>query len=305
MAVDAKPLKISKKKAQDAKSFTNQDKAKGKSTLKERQEKKYPFPDSDVASMLDELLKSKVIELPEMKRPEESGKVDDPNYCKYHRLVSHPVEKCFVLKDKIMELHSEGLIEFEEEVASSNVASITRVIPEYEVLTMAIKFVCKKMKVTKPSLKGFVRPSKGPLVEHDELPSQRANCFDPNAYRLLVKVGYDHEDVTKMANETRTIWQKKVKPTKQGLGFSPVKLKIHKKTAAYITADEVDENDEIMVESPRISVFDPLGRPSDRQSVFDRLSRPSALNTKRVVRFAKPRKPSFKRSARREKREAP
>ncbi|OMP14295.1 hypothetical protein COLO4_00084 [Corchorus olitorius] len=105
-----------------------------------------------------------------------------------------------------------------------------------------------------------------------------------------------------MANETRTIWQKKVKPTKQGLGFSPVKLKIHKKTAAYITADEVDENDEIMVESPRISVFDCLGRPSDRQSVFDRLSRPSALNTKRVVRFAKPRKPSFKRSARREKR---
>ncbi|OMO74166.1 hypothetical protein COLO4_26688 [Corchorus olitorius] len=94
----------------------------------------------NVASMLDELLKSKVIELREMKRPEESGKVDDPNYCKYHRLVSHLVEKCFVLKDKIMELHSEGLIEFEEAVASSNLASITRVIPEYEVLTMAIKF---------------------------------------------------------------------------------------------------------------------------------------------------------------------
>ncbi|OMP12238.1 hypothetical protein CCACVL1_00068, partial [Corchorus capsularis] len=74
MAVDAKPLKISKRKAQDAKSFTTQDKAKGKSTLKERQEKKYPFPDSDVASMLDELLKSKVIELPKMKRPEESDK---------------------------------------------------------------------------------------------------------------------------------------------------------------------------------------------------------------------------------------
>ncbi|OMO68077.1 hypothetical protein CCACVL1_20095 [Corchorus capsularis] len=218
MALDAKPLKISKKKAQDAKSFISQDKTKGKSTLKERQEKKYPFPDSDVASMLDELLKSKVIELPEMKRPEESGKVDDPNYCKYHRLVSHPVKKCFVLKDKIMELHSEGLIEFEEAVASSNVASITRVTPEYEALTMAIKFV---------------------------------------------KAGYDHEDVTKMANETRTIWQKKVKPSKQGLGFSPVKLKIHKKTATYITIDEVDENDESLVRSPRISAFDRLGRLID------------------------------------------
>ncbi|OMO93972.1 hypothetical protein CCACVL1_06239 [Corchorus capsularis] len=122
----------------------------------------------------------------------------------------------------------------------------------------------QKDEVTKPSLKGFVRPSKGPLVEHDELPSHRANCFDPNAYRLLVKAGYDHEDVTKMANQTRTIWQKKVKPSKQGLGFSPVKLKIHKKTTAYITVDEVD--DESLAESPRISVFDRLGRPSDRQS---------------------------------------
>ncbi|OMO52499.1 hypothetical protein COLO4_37140 [Corchorus olitorius] len=378
MAVDAKPLKISKKKAQDAKSFTNQDKAKGKSTLKERQEKKYPFPDSDVASMLDELLKSKVIELPEMKRPEESGKVDDPNYCKYHRLVSHPVGKCFVLKDKIMELHSEGLIEFEEEVASSNVASITRVIPEYEVLTMAIKFglfdpiilpvastklatsqqiggshfsetyedednegwtlvtrhrakknhpKCVKMletqkkahqliskpkqtlvqrkktpsefhkaiqqhvripitlnefmpsqlkevkchsprkpedgeakphileksdqkkkessqpvkrvdeitknlgnltlpltslqkdEVTKPSLKGFVRPSKGPLVEHDELPSQRANYFDPNAYRLLVKAGYNHEDVQKWQVRLEQFGKRKSSPQSRGLVF--------------------------------------------------------------------------------------
>ncbi|OMO94186.1 hypothetical protein CCACVL1_06118 [Corchorus capsularis] len=140
MVVDAKPLKISKKKAQDAKSFTSQDKTKGKSTLKEREEKKYPFPNSDVASILDKLLKSKVIELLEMKRPEESDKVDDPNYCKYHRLVSHPIEKCFVLKDKIMELHREGLIEFEGEVASSNVASVTKVTPEPATLTVGIKF---------------------------------------------------------------------------------------------------------------------------------------------------------------------
>ncbi|OMO86867.1 hypothetical protein CCACVL1_09415 [Corchorus capsularis] len=74
MAVDAKLFKISKKKVQDAKSFTSQDKAKWKSILKKRQEKKYPFLDSSVASMLDELLKSKVIEPPEMKRPEESDK---------------------------------------------------------------------------------------------------------------------------------------------------------------------------------------------------------------------------------------
>ena len=86
---------------------------------------KYHFPDADVSSILDDLLKNKLIQLPEMKRPNEADKVNDPNYCKYHRLVSHPVEKCFVLKDKIIELYKDGKIEFEEKVATSNLASIS------------------------------------------------------------------------------------------------------------------------------------------------------------------------------------
>ena len=68
--------------------------------------------------MLDELLKSKLIQLSELKRPEEANRVNDPNYCKYHRLISHPVEKCFVLKDKIMELYNEGKVEFDDKTAS-------------------------------------------------------------------------------------------------------------------------------------------------------------------------------------------
>lgn len=50
--------------------------------------------------MFDELLKLKVTELLEMKRSEEASKVEDPNYCKYHRLISHSIEKCFVFKIK-------------------------------------------------------------------------------------------------------------------------------------------------------------------------------------------------------------
>ena len=65
---------------------------------------KYPFLDSDVSEIFDELLELKVIDLPEMKRPDEAGKTDDPNYCKYHRLVSHPLEKCFVFKNRVMRL---------------------------------------------------------------------------------------------------------------------------------------------------------------------------------------------------------
>ncbi|KAG4163050.1 hypothetical protein ERO13_D01G147750v2 [Gossypium hirsutum] len=47
-------------------------------------------------------------------RPEEVDLVDDPNNCKYHRLISHPLNKCFVFKDRIMQLNKERKIEFEE-----------------------------------------------------------------------------------------------------------------------------------------------------------------------------------------------
>ena len=48
----------------------------------------------------------------------------------------------------------------------------------------------ERSKISKPPLEGFVRPLKALMVEHDNLPTQQANHFDLNAYRLLVKVGY-------------------------------------------------------------------------------------------------------------------
>ena len=74
--------------------------------------------------MLDHLLELKLIELPEMKRPEEADQTNDPKYCKYHRLISHPIEQCFVLKDKIMELARQGKIMFDDEVATANLAMV-------------------------------------------------------------------------------------------------------------------------------------------------------------------------------------
>ena len=53
-------------------------------------------------------------------------------------------------------------------------------------------------KISKPPLEGFVRPLKAPMVEHNNLSTQRANHFDPNAYRLLVKAGYKQEEVAKL-----------------------------------------------------------------------------------------------------------
>jgi len=79
-------------------------------TLKELQEKKYPFPDSDLSGMLDDLLEKGVIELPKPKHLEEVGRTADPKYCGYHRIVSHLLEKCITLKERIMQLAEEGRI---------------------------------------------------------------------------------------------------------------------------------------------------------------------------------------------------
>ena len=71
--------------------------------------------------MLDYFLTLKVIKLPEMKCPEKANQTNDSKYCKYHHLVSHLVERCFVLKDKIIELACQGKITFDDDdVMTSN-----------------------------------------------------------------------------------------------------------------------------------------------------------------------------------------
>ena len=62
--------------------------------FKEREQKVYLFLDEDVPNILEQLLQLKLIELLECRRPEDLGKVDDPNYCKYHRIIGHPIQKC-------------------------------------------------------------------------------------------------------------------------------------------------------------------------------------------------------------------
>ena len=56
-------------------------------------------------------------------------------------------------------------------------------------------------KISKPPPEGFVRPLKASMVKHGDLPTQRANHFNPNAYRFLVKAGYKKEVVAKLVQE--------------------------------------------------------------------------------------------------------
>ena len=54
------------------------------------------------------------------------SRVNDLNYCHYHRIISHPVEKCFILKDLIMKLVKQERIHMDlDETVKSNHATIT------------------------------------------------------------------------------------------------------------------------------------------------------------------------------------
>jgi len=67
-----------KPKLKDKKSTSFKDTTKKSSTLKELQEKNYPFPNFDSSSALDDLLEKGVIELPQPKCPKEDGRSNWP-----------------------------------------------------------------------------------------------------------------------------------------------------------------------------------------------------------------------------------
>ncbi|KAL0445566.1 UNVERIFIED_CONTAM: hypothetical protein Slati_1684500 [Sesamum latifolium] len=126
MTVNVAPFKL-KGIAKDSIGPNNNvpyEKPQRKLTLKEMQARQYPFLDSDVPGMFDDLLEANLINLPEMKRPEEAEWKDDPKYCKYHRLVGHAIQDCFVFKDKVMQLARQGKISLEEDSAAANVIMI-------------------------------------------------------------------------------------------------------------------------------------------------------------------------------------
>ena len=65
--------------------------------------------------ILHKLLKKGLIELPELRCLEEIGRTNDPKYCKYHRIISHPIEKCKALREQDLQLTKEGKITLDKE----------------------------------------------------------------------------------------------------------------------------------------------------------------------------------------------
>ena len=162
----------------------------------------------------------------------------------------------------------------------------------------------------KPPLKGFTRAMSN-LVEEDSLPIRRTEeGFDPKAYKLLAKSGYDfknppqlgqlYSDYVEEKSHGLNSTQSKLKQQgyaieipRTGLGYSsqePVRIsakgKGKKVTSQHITFEVEEEGKPKPVS--RSSVFDRLGTSTPRESVFNRLSisLPTKEGTSRTRRSA-------------------
>ncbi|KAL0416489.1 UNVERIFIED_CONTAM: hypothetical protein Slati_3480800 [Sesamum latifolium] len=124
MAVNVAPFKLRSKANNGVpNNSVPYEKPQRKLTLKEMQARQYPLLDSDVFGIFDDLSEANLIDLSKMKRPEEAKRKDDPKYYKYHRLVGHVIQDCFVFKDKVMQLARQGKISLEEDSATTNLLS--------------------------------------------------------------------------------------------------------------------------------------------------------------------------------------
>ncbi|KAL0286980.1 UNVERIFIED_CONTAM: hypothetical protein Sradi_7134500 [Sesamum radiatum] len=126
MAVNVAPFKLEgiAKDNVAPKNNVPYEKSQRKLTLNEMQARQYPFLDSDVSGIFDDLLDANLIDLPKMKRLEEAELKDDPKYFKYHSLVGHAIQDCFVFKDKVMQLARQGKVSLEEDSVETNVVTI-------------------------------------------------------------------------------------------------------------------------------------------------------------------------------------
>ena len=70
------------------------------------------------------------------------------------------------------------------------------VLEDLQGLTLLVAKITKP-RISSQPLKRFTRPFQGSIVKHGTLPTkQTKEGFDPNAYRLMAKAGYDHEKMS-------------------------------------------------------------------------------------------------------------
>nr|ABD63154.1 hypothetical protein 20.t00006 [Asparagus officinalis] len=92
----------------------------------QRAPKQYSFKEEHVDTLFQLLRKNNKLQLPEIRKPDEAGKVDDPNYCRYHRFLGHPTKKCYVFKDILQNLVNANVLTLkpEQKTVSTNMIAV-------------------------------------------------------------------------------------------------------------------------------------------------------------------------------------
>ncbi|XP_070004334.1 uncharacterized protein [Nicotiana sylvestris] len=162
-------------------------------------------------------------------------------------------------------------------------------------LTLPIKHI-DTIKLSSKLLENFVASN---VPQNKALPTRHTNeGFDPNAYRLFAKAGYDPNEPSKLGKlppeSTRKAKTMKdnehvVKQSREGLGYKqppPIRISIRRASINYITTE-----DEPADPNKRPSVFDLLGEPTTRTSVFERLGPLKRKKNKSQRNYEKIRRP--------------
>ena len=84
------------------------------------------FKDDQVVKLFKLLHKSNKLKLHEARRPEDVGKVDDPKYCLYHRMIGHPTQSCYIFKDMLQALIDADVLKLrpDQQVVTANAVSL-------------------------------------------------------------------------------------------------------------------------------------------------------------------------------------
>ena len=88
---------------------------KGNSNRTTEYQRQYSLKDEHVVTIFHFLNKRNKLKLPEVRRPDEVGRTNDPNYCLFHRMIHHPTCRYNVLKDKIQALIEAGVLTLKSE----------------------------------------------------------------------------------------------------------------------------------------------------------------------------------------------
>ena len=77
--------------------------------------KVYSFKHEQAVTIFHLLYKGNKLKLSKVQRPNKMEHTNDPNFYLFHKMMHHPTNRCFVLKDKIQALVDAGVLTLKSE----------------------------------------------------------------------------------------------------------------------------------------------------------------------------------------------